>query len=387
MITLYTDACRAVNKKAVFRLWRIAHDAAAARPVVENVPGHAVLDTKNTGGDFFLSAPAITDIVTGGLARKRPFVVTFDAFPQYDGWSRLFCYLKRHAAAVRACRDHGVVGLNTWGDWAEGCIWPDWEPGYLCAAGGKPQTQKVSWAGYWSQFRMFTRGFTPGQANAYLLARLAWEPDAPLESITRDFCALHLGQANAAAAAEALLQTEDAFKEEYLPGCHPAYIRWTMTFAPRDKELEEACQRNPLAQVLASNVRALDAVDRMENAFARSDASKAPDRQRYAGFRTGIEKTALYLRTFYLWREGWWRHRAARDLTGQAKNENAIALKAAKEKLAALFSAWSRFPGEAGYWCVTHRYGRPQKGSSTDETFPSWYPRGDLTMESTAAKF
>lgn len=387
MITMFTEACRAVGKKVVFRLWRIAANAASARPIVENVPQQAVLDTKHTGVDFFLSAAAISDLVTSGLPKQRRFVVNFDAFGQYDGWSRLFCYQKRNAAAVRSCRDHGVMGINAWGDWAEGCIWPDWEPGYMLAAGGKPQTQKVSWAGYWNQFRMFTRGFSAGQANAYLLGRLAWDPDAPLEAITRDFCGLQVGSANAVAAAEALLVTQDGFQEEYLPGAHPACIRWTMTFNPRLAQLEDAYRRNPMGQVLASNARAIEAVEKMERAFARTDAKKAPDRRRYAEFKEAMEKTALYLRTFYLWREGWWRQRADRDLTGPCKTENVRALAAAKTKLAGLFEAWGRFPEEAGYWRVTHRYGRPQKGSSTDETFPSWYPRGDLTMESTAVEF
>ena len=41
----------------------------------------------------------------------------------------------------------------------------------------------------------------------------------------------------------------------------------------------------------------------MEKAFARTDAAKAPDAKRYKKFKEGIDKTALYLRTFYLWRQ------------------------------------------------------------------------------------
>jgi hypothetical protein len=324
-------------------------------------------------------------VITQGVSKEQPFVVIFDTFRQFDGWSRLFCYMKRWGAAVRDCRDNEVVGINAWGPWSEGCIWPDWEPGYLRDLDGRPQTQKVSWAGFWNQFRMFTRGFTPGQANVYLLGRLAWEPDADVGEIAQDFAALHLGLANAKAGGDALMATQDAFQEEYARGAHPVYIKWTMTFGPRDDRLEEAYQRNPLDVILASNARALAAVDRMITTFAKTDREEAPDVARYDKFKEGIEKTALYLRTFYRWREAWWRQRAARELKGEAKMQNADALACVKQQLAELFAEWRRFPAEAGYWRVTFRYGKPQKGSS--ETFTYWYPRGDVTMESTAEEF
>ncbi len=74
---------------------------------------------------------------------------------------------------------------------------------------------------------------------------------------------------------------------------------------------------------------------------------------------------------------------------GEAKTNNAKALTAVKAELKKLFDGWSRFPEEAGFWRVTFRYGRPQKGSSTDGTFPSWHPehQGEETMERTAESF
>lgn len=233
---------------------------------------------------------------------------------------------------------------------------------------------------------MFTRGFTPGQANVYLLARLGWNPDADPKQVARDFAALHVGSANAEAAAEALLITEDAFAEEYIGRradvTHPVYIKWTMVFSPRADELEKAYKKTTPKQVLASNARALAHVARMEAAFARTDPAKAPDAERYAHFKEGIEKTALYLRTFYLWRECWWRHRADRDLKGKDKDKaaNAAALQTAKARLMPLFDQWRRYPEEAGFWRVTFRYGRPK----ISPAFPYWYPKGDTTMETSA---
>ncbi len=381
MITLYHNACEAAGKQCMFRLWRIAGNAAAMKEITSGIPRDAMLSIKNGGGDFWLNWPT-TDAITSGLAKTQPMVVVFDTFRQYDGWSRLFVYMKRWGKIVRTCHANGVIGLNGWGPWAEGCIWPDKEPGYLRG----PQDPPISWRGHWSSFRMFTRGFTPGQANAYLLARLGWEPDADVAQIARDFAALHVGPANADAAAEALLRTEDAFAEEYIGRkgsvTHPVYIKWTMVFGPREKEMERAYQGVPPKQVLESNRRALAIVDEMVTTFARTDAAKAPDRDRYEAFAEGVVKTALYLRTFYLWRECWWRNRMDRDLTGEAKAENAAALAKTKTKLLELIDEWERFPEEAGFWHVTYRYGRP----TMSPAFPYWYPADADTMEESAKK-
>jgi hypothetical protein len=162
-------------------------------------------------------------------------------------------------------------------------------------------------------------------------------------------------------------------------------MKWTMVFGPRPERMEEAYAANPLDLVLASNARALEEVRRMEEAFSRTDPAKAADPDRYAAFREGIEKTALYLRTFYLWRQCWWRRRADRDLTGAAKQTNAAALGTDKARLVELFDQWRRWPEEAGHWRITFRYGKPeilQQG-----VFPYWFPRGEDTMERTAADF
>lgn len=107
--------------------------------------------------------------------------------------------------------------------------------------------------------------------------------------------------------------------------------------------------------------------------------------KKYAAFKEGIDKTALYLRTFYLWRQCWWRNRADRDLTGEEKAANAKALQADKAQLMSLFDRWSAYPEEAGYWRITLRYGQPNL--SPNNVFPFWYPRGDTSMEKAAESF
>jgi alpha-glucuronidase len=384
MLTMYHNACKARGKRAIFRLWRIAADTKGARAVAKQIPDDAVLSIKNTGGDFFLNS-STTDVITGGVAKEQPLTIIFDTFREYYGWSRLFCYMKRWGEVVRACRDSGVVGINAWGPMSYACLWPDYEPGYL-----KGSQDKVAWAGHWNQFRMFTRGFTPGQANVYLLSRLMWDPDADVKAISRDFTALHLGSANAAAAAEAILASEDAFAEEHIGSVsrvtHPCYIMWATLFQPRDyKNLETAYNRTTVQQITQSNARGLEHIGRMEEAFAGTNPAKAPDAATYARFKEGIDKTALYLRTFYLWRECWWRHRAQGDLKGDAKIANAKALQQTKARLMSLFDQWKRWPEEAGYWRITFRYGKPDIPSN--RTAPHWYPLDDTTTETTAAAF
>jgi len=390
MATLCHDACKAVGKRCIFRLWWIAEDAEGRREVARRLPQDALLSIKNTGGDFWLNYPTTTAI-TDDATRKQPLVVVFDTFRQYDGWSRLFAYMQRWAATLRACRDNGVFGINAWGPWSAGCIWPDYEPGYLRDGEGRDQAPgtAVSWHGHWSAFRMFTRGFSPGQANAHLLGRLSWDPDSDPAAVARDFAALHLGQANAAAGAEALLATEHAFAEEYIgvrrEAAHPCYMKWTMVFIPDDERRADAYRHSSPRLVLASNERALACVARMEAAFARTDPGSAPDADAYAAFKRGIDKTALYLRTFFLWRECWWRQRLAHDLQGDEKRANADAFHAAKARLMPLFERWRDHPEEAGFWRVTFRYGRP--AISPRETFPYWRPRGEDTMETTASSW
>lgn len=344
MATLFHKACALAGGKSIFRLWGIAKVAATFKEVADAVPNDVVFEMKNTGCDFYLNQP-LNNALTSDLPRKQPVVVNFDAFGQYGGWSRLFAYMKRWGEHVRTSHQNGAVGINVWGCWAPGCINAD--------------TDNYSWLGHWNSFRMFLRGFTPGQANTYLLSRLMWNPNEDVTQITRDFCALHLGRANAAAAAEALLATEDAFVEEYVRGAAACYIKWTMIYVPRAPEMEKAYATNSLDDILASNARALSHVERMERAFARVDPTKTPDANRYLAFREGIDKTALYLRTFCTWREGWWRWRAARDLQDEAKTANDMALSQVKARLKAIFNQWQRYPEEAGHWCITFRYGKP----------------------------
>jgi hypothetical protein len=381
MMTLYHDACRQLQKRVVFRIWRVATDAPGAREVLRHAPPDAMISVKNTGGDFYLSS-GTTDVITRGVGLNHPLMVVFDTFRQFEGWSQLFCYMKRYGNTVQLCRRNGVKAINAWGSWQSGCIWPDWSPGYMTDGDGTRQTgSPVSWVGQFNHYRMFTRGFTPGQANVYLLARLAWNPDASPQAVARDFAALHVGCDNAEAAARALMLTQDAFSEYYLGAgdqiTHPAYLKWATSFALRPELAEKGYRNLPFDKLLQSNRRALRAVREFEDAFARTCRNQAPDGALYDRFREGVEKTSLYLRTLYEFREYWWRRRRDADLNGKEQNDNRLALKHLRARLNTLFVEWKRFPQEAGYWRITFRYGMPDV--ERRGVFPNWYPRGEAT--------
>ncbi|MBN2295789.1 MAG: hypothetical protein JXM70_25385 [Pirellulales bacterium] len=374
MATFYHNAAKAMNRKAIFRMWRVSFSEEDARKLGSCVPKDAMLATKNTGGDYFLNWTT-TKIISGGWPKQHPTMVLFDTFREYEGWSRLFIYMKRWGEVVRICQENGVKAINGWGPWTPTCICSDHDG-------------RISWSNDFDTFRTLTRGFTPGQANVYLLGRLSWDPQADVEAIAHDFAALHLGTVNARAAVEALMATEDAFDGLYLGTklsvTHPCYLSLAMVFRGDPVLLERAYGKVSLQQVLDITGRGLGNIEAMEKAFAKTDASQAPNKKWYAQFKVGIEKTALYLRTLYLWRECWWRHRADRELQGDAKAANAAALQKSKARLSRLFDVWSRFPEEAGAWQITYRYGRPPAYSNP--ALPHFFMK-DRTMESAAAEF
>jgi len=378
MLTLYHDACRASGGRAVFRLWRVATDAKGAREAAKYIPTDAMFSVKNTGSDFWLNFP-LTDMVTEDIGEEYPLMVVFDPFRQYDGWSQAFCYMKRYGRRIRLCNKHNVQAVNAWGAWSPACIWPTYQPGYM----NGPRT-RVPWAGYWNRYRIFTRGFSAGQANVYLLSRLLWDPHADPGQVARDFCHLHLGSANAEAAAQALMASQPAWRELY-PGtrtsiAHPVHLKWTMVFGPRSRYMEQAYKNYPLPKLLDSNQRALEKIRRMEESFADTDRSAAPDKTVYDRFERAIDLTALTIRTLCLYREWWWRGRAARDLQGDARKKNAEARTNVHSRLKKMLrDGWAEYPEEAAHWKISYRHaGEPTVYARG--VFPSWWPF-DVTLE------
>ncbi len=373
MLTLYHNACAASGKRAIFRLWRIATSAEGAMETARNIPKGAMFSVKNTGGDFWLNQP-LTNIVTDDLGREYPVMIVFDPFRQYDGWSRAFCYMKKYGERVRLCHEHSISAINAWGAWSPGCIWPTNVPGYLRGA-----QEDVDWAGYWNQFRIFTRGFTAGQSNVYLLGRLMWDPNADPFEVAQDFARIHIGEQNANSGAQALMCTQDAWYELYsIPNSNSGYLSWASIFGPRNTE--NTYNSTTLQEILDGNKRALEQVDRMNAYFDKTDRNAAPDKIVYDSFKRAVDLTSVTLKSFYLFRECWWRNRAAKDLQGEAKDENAVQLTKALSKLKSLIdNDWADFPEEAAYWRITYKFGGEPYVLKRD-IFPYWW-ESNTTMD------
>jgi hypothetical protein len=357
MMTLYHNAGKASGKKVIFRSWMVAYGAKDSDQVIANTPEDAEFEIKHTGDDFWLNFP-LTDAIENGLGKKRPLTMTFDVFPQFYGWSRLICYMQRFAGEARIAKEHGVQGIQAWGAWAPGCIWKDGHPGYLPNGQLKPHDKPFyDMAGPWNNFRIFTRGFTPGQMNAYLVSRLTWDVNLTAEQVAFDWGALHFGQENAAAISEMLMNSQAVFRELYLSEGrelfgHPCYFKWATTVNVGQQGMENLYKHIPWSQILDQNAVASRRMAKMEDAFARIDASKVPSPETYQALQEGFEKTRLYLDMFFSFREMWWRGRELKDLG----KEEAAARQPDYEKAMAAFNKvmeqWKAYPEECKFWGI-----------------------------------
>jgi len=357
MMTMYHNAGKKYGKKVIFRSWMIAYGAKDSDQVIANTPEDAEFEIKHTGDDFWLSFP-LTDAIEGGLGKKRPLTMTFDVYPQYYGWSRLICYLQRFAEEARIAKEHGVKGIQAWAAWAPGCIWKDGHPGYL--PNGQLKSNETSFydmAGPWNNFRMYSRGFTPGQMNPYLVSRLTWDVNVTAEQVAADWGTLHFGKENATAVSEILMNSQAAFRELYLGGQrefsnHPCYFKWATTVNISDGGMENIYKKLPLSHILERNQIAYEYMARMNAAFARIDATTVPSPEEYQVLKEGLEKTQLYLSIFLEYREMWWRGRELKDL-----EKDEVAVKQAEhERATASFNdvleKWKKHPEECRFWGI-----------------------------------
>ena len=357
MMTMYHNAGKQVGKKVIFRSWMVAYGAADSDQVIANTPEDAQFEIKHTGDDFWLNFP-LTDAIEDGLGKKRPLTMTFDVHPQYYGWSRLLCYQQRFAEETRIAKEHGVIGIQAWGAWAPGCIWGDGHPGYL--PNGQLKSQEAFFydmAGPWNNFRMYSRGFTPGQMNAYLVARLTWDVNLTAEQVARDWGAIHFGKENAAAVAEILMNSQAAFREIYLGekhefSKHPCNFKWATIVNINKGRIGKMYNKLPLSHILERNQVAREYIAKMDDAFARVDASKVPSKEEYQVLKEGLEKTQLYLNLFFKYREMWWR---GQDL----KKDKAAAKQLEYEEATAAFNdvleQWQKYPEESRFWGINKR--------------------------------
>ena len=358
MMTMYHNTAKDLGKKIIFRSWMIAYGAADSDKVIENTPKDAWFEIKHTGDDFWLNFP-LTDAIEEGLGKKRPLVMTFDVFPQYYGWSRLVCYLQRFAEEAKIAKENGVIGIQAWGAWAPGCIWSDGHPGYLPNGQLKPQDKPYyDMAGPWNDFRIYSKGFSPGQMNAYLSARLSWDANLTAEQIAKDWGSIHFGKENSEAVSQLLMNSEAAFREIYLStekrefSFHPTNFKWATTISVRHNVLEKMYQKLPTSHILERNEVAYGYMKKMNDAFSSIDETKVPSAEEYKILKEGLEKTQLYLDMFFKFREMWWRDRELKDINGEQVATKQKELDAVINSFNAVLEKWKKYPGESKYWGI-----------------------------------
>ncbi len=373
MMTMYHKAAKAMGKTLIFRSWMVAYGAKDSHKVLENTPPDARFEIKHTGDDFWLCFP-LTDAITTGMGKKRPLMITFDVFPEYYGWSRLICYLQRCAEEAKIAKENGVVDIQAWAAWAPGCIWRDKHPGYLPNGQLKAKVKPIDRAGPWNTFRMYTRGFTPGQMNSYLVGRLGWDSNLTAEQVAADWATLCFGQQNSEAISTILMNSQAAFRELYMGKkrefkFHPTYLKWATTVSIRLKTLELMYMKIPLNTILERNQIGYNHLEKMKDAFARIDSTKVPSIEYYEKLKEGLEKTELYLRMFYEFREAWWRKRELKDTSDESEyTKKQSEYKIATDKLEATLKQWQKYPEEMKFWKISRKAFR---GAFPDASTPA----------------
>jgi hypothetical protein len=345
----------------------VAYGAEDSDKVIENTPEDAQFEIKHTGDDFWLNFP-LTDAITSGLGRRRPLTMTFDVFCQYYGWSRLICYQQRIVKEAKIAKENGVIGIQAWGAWAPGCIWSDNHPGYLPNGQLMPHEKPYyDMAGPWNNFRMFTRGFSPGQMNAYAVSRVTWDVNLKAEQIASDWGVIHFGAKNADAISEVLMNSQAAFREIYLTtnkreySFHPAYFKWATTIRIDRSILEKMYLKIPLSYILERNQIGYGYLEKMEHAFNMIDSTKITNQENYKVLKEGFEKTKLYLSMFFEFREMWWRERELKDIKENESSLKQKEYKKSEDRFNEIMEKWQKYPEECKFWGIQKKYFNGEK--------------------------
>lgn len=358
MMAMYHNAAKKMGKTVIFRSWMVAYGAEDSGKVLESTPDDAEFEIKHTGDDFWLCHP-LTDAITSGLGFKRPSTITFDVFPQYYGWSRLICYQNRISEEAKIAKQNGVTGIQAWGAWAPGCIWNDGHPGYN-PDGQLQDADKILYdmAGPWNNFRIFTRGFTPGQMNAYQVGRIAWNVGLDAGDIARDWGAIHFGAGNASHIAEVLMNSQAAFRELYPAGdwahhVQPVHFMWATTSMLDNTWIEQVHKNISLSDILQSNQTAYSRLNKMKNAIFLIDPKEVPVKKVYDKFIEGYKKTELFISLYLEYRELWIRKREMKSNHHIAHVKEMLELDFCKNRLDNILKQWLEYPEECRYWGIS----------------------------------
>ncbi len=328
----YATIVTRMHRRLIVRLWWVADNLNDFRKVLEGAPEPgSMFDTKNTDGDFFLSAGE-NPLVADGAARLRPFSVTFDVFRQFDGWGELLFYPTFWADRFRSARANGVVAVNAWGPWDPGGIVPG------------------IWVGKYDHYDFLQHGFRPALARLYFFSRLAWDPNESVDDITADWAVENFGRPNAGLLKKTLLLSRDLWMKSYLGTDDQGVFKWTMIFQPVDASRNDFFRAHSLGELHESNRHALALASQVRDLIYSLQPEVAPNPEALREFRRSADLTLLYFRTFVTWRELLWRTHEWDG--GNHTGENEAALLRLVGDLEGFLPTWRQFPREARDWFI-----------------------------------
>jgi len=344
-----------LGKRMVFRLWVLGRTVDWPALLNATTPDTG-FSVKQCAGDFLLDF-GINPLLNSSAPSQRPFMVLVDAFRQYNGWTSGVCYMgSQWAPRLLIGWQNGVQAVNAWGSWSPGCTWPDSGPqlGNWTTADGYR-----SWLGWWNSYRLFNGtatngGFSlGGQANAYLIGRLAANVSDSPDAIARDFGALYYGQANADAVAALLNASFTAWLQMSYPLAIGDFtLMWTLMPRPTQALWASVASRVTIAELQAAQNTSALAVATMQAAVASLVPSAIPPTTPggVAAVQRAVGVTGSYLQAYFTWREAGIRNATLGSApTSQACTQQATALAALGPALAAFSTA---YPIESAQWGV-----------------------------------
>lgn len=355
--TIFYDAIvTTAQKKLVFRLWVLGQtvDWPTLR---NNTPPGLEFSVKQTEGDFLLDYP-INNLLNSTAPRERDFMVLVDALRQYNGWTSALCYMgSQWGPRLAIAANNGVKDLNVWGSWAPGCTWSDSGPslGNFSIKNGYK-----SWRGYWNSYRMFNGtetngGFSlNGQANSYLIYRLAWNSTADPMDIAADFGTLYYGASNSPYIVTILNASLYAWYQTSVPETIGDFtLFWTMMSHSYSSLWAHLVTEGVTADqcAFASNVSA-SYITVMENALRQINPNVIPSTNP-SGYNALVRAIGIsrdYLNAAFSWREAGMRNITLG--TNPSVDQCTVTRNIVLQAQTMIETFGQRYPIEDGNWAV-----------------------------------
>eukprot|EP00039_Didymoeca_costata_P005782 m.84522 g.84522 ORF g.84522 m.84522 type:complete len:694 (+) comp12971_c0_seq2:22-2103(+) len=368
--TFYTSIVEKNRKDLVVRLWEVS---STDWPVLrDNTPSNMTFSAKQTQGDYILSEP-LNDFFSAktNASQDRKFMVLVDAFREYNGWTSTLCFMQQWEQRIAEIYNAGAVSLNVWGAWSPGCTWPDSGPELLNQSSGFK-----TWRGRWNDYRIYfptksNAGFSMTRANTQYAAQLGWNSSTKATDFSLSFGQRYFGTANAAALAQTLMLSENAWRATQAAGPDGRFdFQWTIVFNPHDQNMKDFFLHTE-SEVTAIRVNATNLADELETAASKINPSLVPNKSTYTGFSSAVNKSVLYMRTYSWFKETCWRYHFY-----ITKKLNCTGFVNAVSETRKFMDMWSRYPQEATNWQISRPdpilYSRPDFFNSEQLYMEKW---------------